>query len=180
MVAIITGRVPGYPQSSHRTRAPRQEGPQGGGDGGHGNLRGHPEHCSQQQPMDVPTAQRRNGAPEVGQLHVPFVGHEDVGAFDVPVDDVPVVEVLQPAQDLPQVVAEHGLRQGPEVAEEGREGAARDVLQEDGEGARAVGAQVFDDVGMVQCAQHGHLRLDRGGLRDDGGCLNGVAGVDLV
>ena len=74
-------------------------------------------------------------------------------------DDVLLVEVLQPVQKLPEVDAQHDLLHGPEEVEQGRDGAPRTVLQQDGEVVPAVRPQVLDDVGMVQRAQGSHLSL---------------------
>jgi hypothetical protein len=50
------------------------------------------------------------GDTEVRDLDAAFVVHEDIGAFDVAVDDITAVKIGKTAQDLPNEVTDQWFR----------------------------------------------------------------------
>jgi len=86
---------------------------------------------------------------------------EDVGALDVAVQDLLRVEVDKALEDLADVAADDRLLEAPELGEHGREAAAGDKLQKDGERALlALRPKVLHDVRVPQVLHHHHLPLD--------------------
>lgn len=116
------------------------------------NLRGHPEyralqrwsvvlgqgyahqHISDEHPRDVKRARTvfdffRDA--KVGKFDPTLVINEDVRTLDVTVDDRLPMEVLQAAQNLSNPVDSERLFKGTIVFQQGRNGATRDVFEED-------------------------------------------------
>ena len=133
------------------------------------DFRGHPEDGTLQGgTVDVAALGRVEeggrfdalGDAEVGDLDLAFDVDEDVGALDVPVDDIAAVEIGEPIQDLADEVADEGFLEVAVVVEHGGDAAAGDVLEEDVEVlVVGVGAEVLDDVWVLQVAQQFDLAL---------------------
>eukprot|EP00968_Pinguiococcus_pyrenoidosus_P005339 scaffold343_cov245-Pinguiococcus_pyrenoidosus.AAC.7 len=70
-------------------------------------------------------------AAKVADLRSTEIIDEDVGPLDVPVDDVVLVEVLEPAQHLASIRLGHLLREGSELLQQRRHGATGHPLLED-------------------------------------------------
>lgn len=90
------------------------------------------------------------------------------------------MQVLQPEQQLARVDARHRLVQRAEAVQQLPDAAAWHELEEDAErGVRARGAEVVDDVRVVQPAKHFNLVLQRAlpkrGREGWGGAGPGVA-----
>jgi len=149
------------------------------------DLGGHPEDGALQAgAVDVAAVflggeQRRGfdafGDAEVGDLDVAFVVHEDVGAFDVPVDDVAAVEVRQPAKDLPDEVPDQRFLEGAVGIEHCGHRTTGHVFEENVEVLVVrVRAEVLHYVLVLQVAEeidlafescyHGFLAFVEGGI----------------
>ena len=115
------------------------------------------------------------GDAEVAQFHAAFIGQEDVGRLDIPVDDAIRVghfqrtqQLAHDAQDFPGVEVVAGVEIGLQLL-------AMHVLHDD------IGKVLFlavvidgDDVGMIELA--GGLGLDQ----EAAGMLLGLARIKLI
>ena len=68
---------------------------------------------------------------EVGDLDSALVVDEHVRALDVTVDDITLVKVVEPEEDLPDPIAHEGLFKRPIIPEQRGDGTTRHVFQED-------------------------------------------------
>ena len=94
------------------------------------------------------------GDAEVGDFDVAFVVDEDVGAFDVAVDDVAAVEVGEPGEDLPDEVSDEGFVELAVGVEHCGDGAAGNIFEEDVEVLSVgVGAKVLDYILVLEVAE---------------------------
>ena len=55
---------------------------------------------------------------------------EDVVGFDITVDDIPLVQVVEAGEDLANPVADERFLEGTVIAEERSDGTTRNVFQE--------------------------------------------------
>ena len=49
------------------------------------------------------------GNPEIGNLDPALVIHQNIGSLDIPMDDIALVQVIQPRQDLPDEILDEGF-----------------------------------------------------------------------
>ena len=95
-------------------------------------LRRHPQHrARQRRGRGPPRRAERRAGPEVGELDLAAVGHEDVRGLDVTVHDPEAVQVPEPLQQLRRVAADDALLEAPELVQQREDGAAGHVLEED-------------------------------------------------
>ena len=86
--------------------------------------------------------------PKIGQFDVASVREEDVIGLEIPVDDVPLVEVLEGKRDLGDVEAGHLLVEEPVDGEQGLEVPADEVLHDEENVVRGLEAiEEADDEG---------------------------------
>lgn len=116
------------------------------------NLGGHPEHgalqrwsmilgqgythqrISDEHPRKIRLARTVFdffGDTKVGKLDAALVIDKDVRTLDITVNNRLPMEVLQTAQDLSDPVNSERLLKGTVIFQQGRNGAARDVFEED-------------------------------------------------
>lgn len=70
------------------------------------------------------------GDAEVGDFDAAFVVHEDIGSFDVTVDDVTAVEIGKTVQDLANEIPDEWFGKLSVQVEHACDRATRDVLEE--------------------------------------------------
>ena len=103
------------------------------------------------------------GDAEVGDFDVALVIDEDVGAFDVAVDDVAAMQVGEAREDLPDEVSNEGFVELAVGVEHGGDGAAGDVFEEDVEVfGVGVGAEVLDYIFVLEIAEKVDLAFQGG------------------
>ena len=101
------------------------------------------------------------GDAEVGDFDVALVVDEDVGAFDVAVDDVAAVQVGEPCEDLPDEVSNEGFVELAVGVEHGGDGAPGNVFEEDVEVfGIGVGAEILDYVFVLEIAEEVDLAFE--------------------
>lgn len=66
---------------------------------------------------------------KIGDLDTAFIVHKDIGALDVPVDDLPLVQVVQTHKDLAHKVAHERFFEGTIVVQQRGDRAAGHVLE---------------------------------------------------
>jgi hypothetical protein len=101
------------------------------------------------------------GYSKIGDLNYAFVVDEDVGAFDVAMDNVTSVEVSEASDDLADERPDERFSEGTVGVEHCLDGAARDVFKENvkviGGGT---GAEVLYNVGVLEVAEEGDFALE--------------------
>jgi hypothetical protein len=68
--------------------------------------------------------------PEIGNLDPTLIIDQNVRTLDIPMDNVPLVQVIQSGQDLPDEVLDERFLKRAIVVQEGRDGSTRDVFEE--------------------------------------------------
>ena len=71
------------------------------------------------------------GDAKVRDLDAALVVDEHVRTFDITVDDVTLMEVVEPEKDLSDPIAHEGLFERPIIPEQRGDGTTRHVFQED-------------------------------------------------
>lgn len=70
------------------------------------------------------------GDTEIRYLDSSLVINKHIGTFDVAVDDIPFVEVVQASQDLPYPVTNKWLLKRTVVAQKRGDGTTRNIFEE--------------------------------------------------
>jgi hypothetical protein len=68
--------------------------------------------------------------PEIGNLDATLVIDQDVRTLDIPMDNVPLVQVVQAGQDLPDKVLDERFLERAIVVQESGDGSTGDVFEE--------------------------------------------------
>lgn len=105
---------------------------------------------------------------KVGDLHFHVAVDQKIGGFNVAVDDLVGVEVVEAVENLAGDVGKLGLGEGAVGFKQGLEGAGVHVLHDDPDISRRLlkDCVAADDVGRVRAAEDLHLAED---LTADGG-----------
>lgn len=67
---------------------------------------------------------------EIRYLDAAFVVHKDVGTFDVTMDDVSLMQVVQTLENLPNKVFDERFLERSVITEKGSDGSTWDILEE--------------------------------------------------
>ncbi|BBG92874.1 MAP kinase kinase 9 [Prunus dulcis] len=96
---------------------------------------------------------------KVGYFHFHVAVHQNIGGFDVAVDDLVGVEVVEAVKNLASDVGKIGLGEGALGFKQGLEGAGVHVLHEDPDISRRLlkDSVAADNVGRVGAAEDLHL-----------------------
>jgi len=68
--------------------------------------------------------------PKVGDLDSTFIVDENIGTFDISMDDLPFMEIIETGEDLSNEVSYKRFFESAIVAQESGHGPARNVFEE--------------------------------------------------
>lgn len=67
---------------------------------------------------------------EVGYLDASFIIYKDVGAFDISVDDISFMQIVQALKNLTDKILHELLLEGAIIAQKGRDRTTRNIFEE--------------------------------------------------